>query len=325
MLVYVAITISLLLTLIAGIPYLNFLKKRLYGQFIRKDGPSSHTKKSGTPTMGGLIIVLPSIFTVLLCLVMKAGSIETPALISIFCFIAFSFLGFKDDINKVLKKRNKGLSGWSKLAFQSLIALIPALYLTFTGKTDVSIFNLININLGFLYAVFAVFIIVGTSNAVNLTDGLDGLASGTSFFALIAFTFIFILKGIPQMAIVSAAIAGSCAGFLYFNKHPAKMFMGDTGSLALGGVIGTLAVLGKLELWLIIIGGVFVIETLSVILQVISFKATGKRIFKMSPLHHHFELSGWNEQQVVYLFWTTGIVLSLVACFLIYTASTRIV
>jgi len=315
MLVYVSALLSMLLTLLAGVPYLDYLKKHLYGQFIREDGPASHIKKTGTPTMGGLMIVIPAIFGAILSLIMdQRTSIES--LIVLVAFSLFTFIGFKDDIAKITKHQNKGLTARGKLLLQILIASIPALYMTYTGERTVSLFGFANLDLGVFYPFFAIFIIVGFSNAVNLTDGLDGLASGTVAFALTVITAIFMLMGRHDMAIISAAIAGSCIGFLYYNRYPAKIFMGDTGSLALGGVLGTLAVIGKFELWLLIIGGIFVIETLSVILQVISFKTTGKRIFKMSPIHHHFELLGWSEKRVVYTFWVVGIFFALAGGFL---------
>ncbi|OGI24861.1 MAG: phospho-N-acetylmuramoyl-pentapeptide-transferase [Candidatus Melainabacteria bacterium RIFOXYA12_FULL_32_12] len=319
-LVYVAALISLLLTLIVGVPYLDFLKKSLYGQFIRKEAPASHAKKAGTPTAGGIIIVLPAMIGATLGLLMaQKSSLNT--FIILLVFALFTFIGFKDDISKITRKQNKGLSARNKLFLQVLIAIIPALYMTFNGERSVSVFGLYNIDLGLLYPFFAVFVIIGASNAVNLTDGLDGLASGTMFIALTAITCLCIITGRFDIAIVSAAIAGSCLGFLYYNKPPAKIFMGDTGSIALGGVLGTLAVIGKFELLLIIIGGVFVIEALSVILQVISFKTTGKRIFKMSPIHHHFELLGWSEPRIVYTFWLVGLILAIVSFVLRYYLS----
>jgi phospho-N-acetylmuramoyl-pentapeptide-transferase len=312
-LVYVSVLISMLLTLIIGIPYLEFLKKRLYGQFIREEAPASHSLKAGTPTMGGLMIVVPALMGSILALVMdQRTSVET--FIVLLAFVLFTLVGYQDDISKILKKQNKGLSARGKLFVQFLIALIPALYIVLAGKTDVSFFGLFSLNLGFLYPVFAIILITGSSNAVNLTDGLDGLAAMTSAVAFSAMSVILALNGNVGLAIISAAIAGSCGGFLYFNKYPAKVFMGDTGSIALGGVLGTIAVIGKIELWLLLIGIVFIIETLSVILQVISFKTTGNRIFKMSPIHHHFELSGWHETRVVKLFASVGFVFALAAC-----------
>lgn len=306
MLIYVAGILALILTLLAGIPYLDFLKKKLYGQYIREEGPASHEAKSGTPTTGGIILVIPAIIAALLMLTMEQV-LGVKSLIVFFTLLLFMMLGFNDDYLKISKKENEGVTPRKKLAFQAAIALIPALYVTLQGNTALSLFGLAEIDLGCIYPFLAIFIIVGTSNAVNLTDGLDGLAAGTSFFTFIAVAIISYWQGITELAIISASIAGSCLGFLWSNKNPAKMFMGDTGSIALGGGLGTLAVIGKFELWLVIIGMVFVIETLSVIIQVISFKTTGKRVFKMSPIHHHFELSGWSEPKVVYMFWTVGL------------------
>ncbi|MEI8389768.1 MAG: phospho-N-acetylmuramoyl-pentapeptide-transferase [bacterium] len=293
--------------MLAGIPYLDFLRKKLYGQFIREDGPASHAKKSGTPTTGGIIIVIPSIIASIVTLVMNR-IFNIDCVIILIPFFLYMLLGFNDDYEKITKKQNKGLSARGKLILQTAIALIPALYIALHGNTSVSIFGLTKIDLGYFYPIWAILVIIGASNAVNLTDGLDGLASGTMFFALIACTFISLLLGRNDIAIICMAVSGSCLGFLYYNLNPAKMFMGDTGSMALGGLLGTLAIIGRFELWLLIIGIIFIAETLSVIIQVISFKTTGKRVFKMSPLHHHFELSGWSEKKVVYAFWAIGFV-----------------
>ncbi|MFH0702474.1 MAG: phospho-N-acetylmuramoyl-pentapeptide-transferase [bacterium] len=307
----------MLLTMIIGVPYLDFLKKNFYGQFIREEAPASHTKKAGTPTMGGVVIVISALIGAILALIMDE-KIDIDAFIVLAVFSLLALIGFRDDILKINQKQNKGISAKNKLLFQILVALIPALYLTFNGERMISVFDVFSINLGFLYPFLAIFIVIGASNAINLTDGLDGLAAGTSTFAMLAVTVVCMIIGRTDLAIISAAIAGSCVGFLYYNKFPAKVFMGDTGSLALGGALGTLAILGKFELWLLIIGGVFVIETLSVILQVISFKTTGKRIFKMSPIHHHFELLGWTESKIVYTFWGVGAFLAIISCILKY-------
>lgn len=317
MLIYVAGLTAFLLTLLAGIPYLDFLKKKLYGQFIREEGPASHAKKSGTPTTGGVIIVIPAIIASIVTLVMnRLLNIDT--LIVLVSFFIFMLIGFNDDYEKITKKQNKGLSARGKLGLQVLVALIPALYITLHGNTSVSIFGLTKINFGYFYPIWAILVIIGASNAVNLTDGLDGLASGTMFFALIACAFISKFSGRADLAIICMAGAGSCLAFLYYNYNPAKMFMGDTGSVALGGLLGTLAIIGRFELWLLLIGVIFIAETLSVIIQVISFKTTGKRVFKMSPLHHHFELCGWSEKKVVHTFWTVGFVFAVLAVFLFY-------
>lgn len=295
MLIYVAGLLALLLTLLAGTPYIDFLKKKLYGQYICEDAPDSHAKKGGTPTTGGIIIVIPVIIAAATALFLQQN-FDIKAVLALVIFALFMLLGFNDDYLKIAKKHNKGLGAKRKLAIQTVIALIPALYMYFYNDAPI------------LLVALALFIIVGSSNAVNLTDGLDGLAAGTSFFAFLACAFICSLKGFTGLTIVCYAIAGSCLGFLWYNKNPAKVFMGDTGSLALGGALGVVAVMGGFELWLAIIGGVFVIETLSVIIQVISFKTTGKRVFKMSPLHHHFELLGWSEPKVVYVFWLAGLI-----------------
>jgi len=315
--IYVAGLIALILSLLAGVPYLDYLKRKLYGQYIREDGPQSHSAKTGTPTTGGIIIVIPAIIAAILALTMDRGMGLSPLLL-LLTFVLYMGLGFNDDYLKIVKKHNKGISARRKLLFQAAIALIPALYVTFYSNTAISFFGLAEFDFGYIYPLIAIFIVVGTSNAVNLTDGLDGLAAGTSFFAFIACAVISYFQGMTGLAIVCAAIAGSCLGFLRYNKNPARMFMGDTGSIALGGALGAVAVMGKFELWLVIIGMVFVIETLSVIIQVISFKSTGKRVFKMSPIHHHFELSGWSEPKVVYMFWLAGFVFALLSVILFY-------
>ena len=317
MLIYVSGLISFLLTLILGVPFLDYLKKNLYGQSIREEAPETHVKKSGTPTMGGLIIIIPALIGAALALIMdQKTSLDT--FVILLTFVLLSLIGFRDDILKVVKKQNKGMTARGKLIAQILVASIPALYMTLQGERSISLFGFANIDLGFLYPFFAVFIIIGFSNAVNLTDGLDGLAAGTSAVAMIASTVICVIAERPDLAIISIAIAGSCIGFLYYNKFPAKLFMGDTGSLALGGILGTIAVVGKFEFFLLIIGMIFVIETLSVIIQVISFKTTGKRVFRMSPIHHHFELIGWSEQRVVYTFWAVAIIIAAAGCLVKY-------
>jgi len=314
-LIYVAGLTAFLLTLLAGVPYLDFLKKKLYGQFIREEGPASHAKKSGTPTTGGIIIVIPAIIASIVTLVMNR-LLNLDTIIVLIPFLLFMLIGFNDDYKKIANKQNKGLSAREKLLLQTLIALIPALYIAIHGNTAVSVFGLIKINLGYFYPLWAVFVIIGSSNAVNLTDGLDGLASGTMFIALLACAFICAKTGRNDLAIICMSAAGSSLAFLYYNYNPAKMFMGDTGSIALGGLLGTLAIIGRFESWLLIIGVIFIAETLSVIIQVISFKTTGKRVFKMSPIHHHFELCGWNEKRIVHTFWITGLVFAFISAVL---------
>lgn len=315
MLIYVAGLTAFLLTLLAGVPYLDFLRKKLCGQTIREEGPASHAEKSGTPTTGGIIIVLPAIIASVITLVMNR-LLNTDCLIVLTVFFLFMLLGLDDDYKKITEKHNKGLSVKVKIFLQILIALIPAFYIILHGNPYVSVFNFAKINIGYFYLIWGILVIVGSSNAVNLTDGLDGLASGTMFFSLIACAFITLSSGRNDLAVICVAAAGSCLAFLYYNRHPAKMFMGDTGSLALGGLLGTLGIIGRFELWLLIAGIIFIAETLSVIIQVISFKTTGKRVFKMSPVHHHFELSGWSEKKVVYTFWGVGFVFAVLSVIL---------
>jgi phospho-N-acetylmuramoyl-pentapeptide-transferase len=315
MLIYVAGLTAFLLSLLSGVPYLDFLKKKLYGQFIREEGPASHAKKSGTPTTGGIIIVVPAIIASVVTLVMNRV-LNIDCVIVLTTFLLFMLLGFNDDYKKIAKKQNKGLSARGKLLLQILIALIPTLYIMIHGNTSVSLFGLTKIHLGYFYPLFAIFVIIGASNAVNLTDGLDGLATGTMFFALLASAIICHTLHRNDLAIICMATAGSCLAFLYYNYNPAQMFMGDTGSVALGGLLGTLAIVGRFEAWLLIIGLLFIIETLSVIIQVTNFKLTGKRIFKMAPIHHHFELCGWSEKKVVFTFWAFSLVCAVASVIL---------
>lgn len=303
--IYVAALIALLLTLILGRPYIDFIKKYFCGQYILDLAPDNHAKKAGTPTMGGTLIIDCAMIAIILALVMMK-QVSHATIVALVTFILFAITGFIDDFQKNKQKENKGLSPKGKLALQVIAAALPAFYMLIKGATTVSIFGLMELDFGICYPIFAILVIIGASNAVNLTDGLDGLASGLSVLSFLTCTIVFASIGQIELAIVSASVAFACAGFLYYNYHPAKIFMGDTGSLALGGLLGTLGILGKFEFWLIPIAIVFIIETLSVILQVISFKTTGKRIFKMSPIHHHFELSGWNELKVVRVFWLVG-------------------
>ncbi len=314
-LIFVAGLIAMLLTLILGVPYLDFLKKRMLQQYIREDVSAMHAQKAGTPTMGGLLIVGTAVVSSILSLFMESA-FSTILLISLITIILYCYTGYQDDIKKIHKKQNKGLSARGKLILQIIVALLPALYMVYVDKTAINFFNVQgwDIDLGaWLYPIFAVFVVIGSSNAINLTDGLDGLAGGCSFLAFSTLSALCFINDYIGLAIVAAAIAGSCLGFLYFNKFPAKIFMGDTGSLALGGALGTLAILSKNEFWLLFIGIIFIIETLSVIIQVTSFKTTGKRVFKMSPIHHHFELCGWKETKIVYTFWGVTFVFCLAA------------
>jgi len=296
----VSALITLVLCLLFGVPYLEFMKKKMYGQYIREEVRMLHEKKNKTPTTGGVFLIAALVTGSLIALFM-AQAISTRALIILMTLIFYTFTGFEDDIKKIKGCQNEGLSPRAKLMLQIAVSMLPAVYLVYQGQTELSFFNF-HLNLYYFYPFFAVFMIVGSSNALNLTDGLDGLAAGCSFFAFLACAIISQFSGYTDLAIISMAASAACLGFFYFNKNPAKIFMGDTGSLALGGLLASIAIMGKFELWLIPIGIIFISETLSVMLQVASFKLTGKRIFKMSPIHHHFELSGWHEKKIVFVF-----------------------
>mgnify|MGYP005770942957 CR=1 FL=1 len=296
----VAALVAFVLALLLGVPYIEFLKKKMLGQYIREEAPESHAKKGGTPTTGGVFLVAAAILASVISLFM-AEKTSTGAFLLLITFIFFMFAGFQDDAQKFAHHDNKGLSARGKLLLQIAIACLPVMFVTISGRTFLT-FGEWTLNLGYLYPIFGIFLITGVSNAVNLTDGLDGLAASNMVISTAALAVINLIMGNVDLAIICASVAGACLGFLYFNRHPAKVFMGDTGSLALGGILGTLAVMGKFELWLIPIGIIYLTETLSVMLQVTSFKLTGKRIFKMSPIHHHFELCGWKETTIVKVF-----------------------
>ena len=296
----VAALIAFVLSLLFGVPYIEFLKKKMLGQYIREEAPESHAKKGGTPTTGGVFLVIAAVLAAVISLFM-AEKTSTGAFLILITFIFYMFAGFQDDAQKFEHHANKGLSARGKLILQIAIACLPVMFVTISGRTFLT-FGHYAINLGYFYPVFGIFLVTGVSNAVNLTDGLDGLASSNMVISLAALAVINLIMGNIDLAIICTSIMGACLGFLYFNRYPAKVFMGDTGSLALGGVLGTIAVMGKFELWLIPIGIIYLIETLSVMIQVTSFKLTGKRVFKMSPIHHHFELCGWNETKIVKVF-----------------------
>ncbi|WP_110112923.1 phospho-N-acetylmuramoyl-pentapeptide-transferase [Bacillus sp. CGMCC 1.16541] len=311
------IALGFLISVILSPIFIPFLRRLKFGQSIRDEGPKSHQKKSGTPTMGGVMILLSIIVTTLIMTNQYLEpTVETYLLLLV--TVGFGLLGFLDDFIKVVLKRNLGLTSKQKFLGQVIIAIIFYLISRQAELSTVVSIPIVNfsIDLGWFYIVFLVIWLVGFSNAVNLTDGLDGLVSGTSAIAFGAFAVLAWNASQFEVAIFSVAVVGSVLGFLVFNSHPAKVFMGDTGSLALGGAIATIAILMKLEFLLIIIGGVFVIETLSVIIQVASFKTTGKRVFKMSPLHHHYELSGWSEWRVVVTFWAVGLLFAMLGIYI---------
>ena len=311
--IFLALAAAFLLTVIISPAFIPLLKRLKFGQSIREEGPKTHMKKGGTPTMGGVMILL-SIFVVTLIIQGIWLNWTTEVFLLLFVTIGYGLIGFLDDFIKITKKRNLGLTSKQKLFGQLLVAFVFFIVLNAHGfETSVS-FPGTNwsVDIGWLYFLLVIVMLVGSSNAVNLTDGLDGLLAGTGAVAFGAFAVLAWNEGMSETAVFSATIVGALLGFLVFNAHPAKVFMGDTGSLALGGAIAAIAILLKMELLLVLIGGVFVAETLSVILQVIAYKTTGKRIFKMSPLHHHYELSGWSEWRVVVTFWTAGIVCAVV-------------
>lgn len=313
------IAIAFLITVLLSPIFIPFLRRLKFGQSIREEGPESHMKKTGTPTMGGLMIIFSIIITALIMSFKVTSEIGYELWLLIFVLAGYGLLGFLDDFIKVVMKRNLGLTSKQKMLGQIVIALV--FYFILRSQNFPTYIQIpgtsIQWELGWGYAILIIVMLVGASNAVNLTDGLDGLLAGTAAIAFGAFG-VLAWYGFPQdnVTIFTLAVVGALLGFLVFNAHPAKVFMGDTGSLALGGAIAAVAILTKLEIILVIIGGVFVIETLSVIIQVISFKTTGKRVFKMSPLHHHYELMGWSEWRVVTTFWLIGLIFAALGIYI---------
>ncbi|WP_079529753.1 phospho-N-acetylmuramoyl-pentapeptide-transferase [Halobacillus hunanensis] len=317
---FITMALAFAITVVISPIIIPFLRRLKFGQKIREEGPQSHQKKSGTPTMGGVMILIGITLTTLAITLWFLPEAEgVKVFIVLFVLLGYGLLGFLDDYIKVAKKRNLGLTSKQKMAGQIVIAIVVywmlvqndfPTYITLPGTS-------FELELGWGYGLLILFMLVGGSNAVNLTDGLDGLLAGTAAIAFGAFGILaWNGEADTVVAIFSIAVVGALLGFLVFNAHPAKVFMGDTGSLALGGAIAIIAILTKLELLLVIIGGVFVIETLSVIIQVISFKTTGKRVFKMSPLHHHYELKGWSEWRVVTTFWTVGLLFAILGIYI---------
>ncbi len=314
-----ALMIGFILSTVFGYFLIPILKKIKAGQRINVY-VENHQKKSGTPTMGGLIFIIPTIVTILILLFTKKIEFSVNLLIVLFVFISYSMIGFLDDYISIKKKRNEGLTQTQKLLLQFVVALVfYLLYSLYTDSKSVLEITALGIkwNLGWFYGVFILFLLVGSSNAVNLTDGLDGLAGGLSAISFLAFGLIswgsYWIQGYQDMGIFCFVLVGSLIGFLVYNTNPAKVFMGDTGSLTLGATLATIAILTSHELSLAVIGGVFVIETLTVIIQVISVKFFHKRVFLMAPIHHHFERLGWRESDIVKLFWIVGLILALLA------------
>lgn len=310
----VAAIVGFAVTALSGLFFIPFLKRLKYGQTILEIGPSWHKSKQGTPTMGGLMFILGIVVAVIVgfvTLILEGKSAQADYLFNLrlvaglIMALLFGLLGFVDDYIKVVKKQNLGLTAKQKMIFQILIAVcyLAALYLGGDRKTTLDIPFITSFDMGILYYPFAVFVIVGFVNAVNLTDGIDGLASSVTLVASLGLLTVSTILRINSMNILSAAVAGGCAGFLVFNFHPAKVFMGDTGSMFLGGLVVALCFGVQMPLLLVLCGIIYLVETGSVMLQVAYFKIThGKRIFKMSPIHHHYEMSGWSEEKIVFVF-----------------------
>lgn len=311
--IVMAIVISFIVASILGPIIIPLLHKLKFGQNIRTEGPKSHFKKAGTPTIGGLIFIFATIITMFI----MVGNPTDEAMVALYAFIGFGFVGFLDDLLKIIKKKNEGLTSGQKM----ILLLIVSGFLTWYAYKYIG--TSINIpfldgqfNLGLFYIPAAMFYFAGVTNAVNLTDGLDGLATSvtvlvTTFLGIVSYNL-----GHISLAIFCVALAGSLLAFLRFNAFPARVFMGDTGSLALGGAVAMIALMLKMPLILVFIGIIYVIETLSVILQVASFKLTGKRIFKMAPIHHHFEQLGWSETKIVSVF----SIITVVFCFIAFAS-----
>jgi phospho-N-acetylmuramoyl-pentapeptide-transferase len=311
-----AMMVGFIIAAILGLFLVPYLKKLKADQRI-SEFVEQHKKKKGTPTMGGLIFILGSIIGIFLLIFYGMIDFSENLVIVIFVFIAYALIGFIDDYLKIKRKNNAGLSRMQKLIMQLIIAIVFFyIFMSGGGEPILWIYTLgIKINLGWMYGLFILFMLVGTSNAVNITDGLDGLAGGLSAMAFGAFGLISWgagwLEGNQDIALFCFIIVGALLGFLIYNTHPAKIFMGDTGSLALGGTLATIAILTSHEVTLAIVGGVFVIEALSSVIQIISIRTRGKRVFPMAPLHHSFEKMGWEEKDIVKVFWIAGFILAM--------------
>jgi phospho-N-acetylmuramoyl-pentapeptide-transferase len=310
---------SLLICMFLGPRFIEYLRLKEFGQQIREEGPAGHHGKAGTPTMGGLAIFLAVCVPFLILSEYRAASLAVLG-----TALAMAALGFADDITKLRKRRSLGVSGRTKLVVQALTAialwLVVTEYVEFRETLNLRVFDA-SIDLGLAYPILIFLVLAGATNGVNLTDGLDGLAAGCSAIVFLAYTAMtFITTGQEDLALLSACLVGACVGFLWFNSFPASVFMGDTGSLGLGGAIAALAVMTKTELLLIMIGGIFVIEALSVAVQVFSFQRFRKRVFLMAPIHHHFELAGWSETKIILRFWIVAAICGAIG-FTLYQAS----
>jgi|LULF01.1.fsa_nt_gb phospho-N-acetylmuramoyl-pentapeptide-transferase len=325
---FLAFVIAAFISVFWGKRFIAYMKLKQFGQSIREDGPESHFKKKGTPTLGGIFII----GSILTSSLFVGNYSSYPFVITLLVMTSYFLLGWLDDYLKVIKKNSDGVSAKGKLLWQFSTAIVASYFLLelniINSKLYIPFFKEAIVDMGWFYILFASIVIVGSSNAVNLTDGLDGLVTGPvitsgATFALLAYVaghvelsaylYIPYIEGTSELTVLCAAIVGASVGFLWYNCNPAQIFMGDVGSLSLGGALGMIAVLTKNEFLFVIIGGVFVMEAISVILQVGSFKLRKKRIFKMAPIHHHFELLGWPEPKVIVRFWIISILLSILA------------
>ena len=310
--------LGFVLSLVAAVILIPLLKKLHVGQSVSKLINERHLKKDGTPTIGGLIFIIPTILIMLILYLRGSIEFNSNLIILIFIFLSYGALGFIDDFLKVKYHNNNGLSIGVKFLLQTVIAVIfYIIYRSNGGDSNLVISSLgINVSLGWAFGLFILLVLVGTTNAVNISDGLDGLAGGLSVVAIMAYGVIAWgskwISGYQEIAIFAFVLCGAILGFLVFNTHPAKVFMGDTGSLALGGALATIAILTKHELSLLLIGGVFVVETLSSAIQIIAIRKFHKKVFLKAPLHHHFEELGWEETDIVKLFWVVGLFLAMI-------------
>lgn len=310
--------LGFVLSLVAAVILIPLLKKLHVGQSVSKLINERHLKKDGTPTIGGLIFIIPTILIMLILYLRGSIDFNSNLIILIFVFLSYGALGFIDDFLKVKYHNNNGLSIGVKFLLQTVIAVIfYIIYRNNGGDSNLVISSLgINVSLGWAFGLFILLVLVGTTNAVNISDGLDGLAGGLSVVAIMAYGVIAWgskwISGYQEIAIFAFVLCGTILGFLVFNTHPAKVFMGDTGSLALGGALATIAILTKHELSLLLIGGVFVVETLSSAIQIIAIRKFHKKVFLKAPLHHHFEELGWEETDIVKLFWVVGLFLAMI-------------
>lgn len=307
--IIVAFVVGFIASIVLGPIIIPILHKLKFGQNIRKEGPQSHLKKAGTPTIGGLIFII-SIVIVMIC---SRYGLTDKGMIVLYGTLAFGLIGFLDDILKIIHKENEGLTAKQKFALQIVFSVAIAIYGYKIIGTAISIpFTDMQLDLGVFYIPFVIFYFLAVTNAVNLTDGLDGLATSVTILVLTFFSIVATKLGVSSVAVFSVGLTGALLGFLRYNAYPAKVFMGDTGSLALGGAIATIMLVLQTPLLVIIVGGIYVIENLSVIIQVTSFKLTGKRVFKMAPIHHHFEHCGWSEVKIVTVFSVVTFILCII-------------